>query len=216
MDYRFGSGLLLSNTRAEHAEALEELQRIVFPTLADEQRFKAAHYHKHIQLFPPGQFVVLDGETVVGMTSTIRLNFDFDHVNHRFEDIIQGGYLTSHEPDGQWLYGADIGTHPDYRGRGIGRALYAARHGVVRELHLAGQVTVGMPCGYGAVKGDISIDDYYAKIVSGELRDPTISAQQHIGFEPRRVLPDYLDDPVCANYGILLVLEADRNVPWPT
>ena len=60
----------------------------------------------------------LDGDRVVGATTTIRLHFDFDHVDHTFADIIQGGWLTSHEPDGDWLYGADIGVDPAYRGRG--------------------------------------------------------------------------------------------------
>ena len=45
---------------------MEALQRVVFPTLADEQRFKAAHYLKHIELFPEGQFVGLDDERVGG------------------------------------------------------------------------------------------------------------------------------------------------------
>ena len=57
----------------------------------------------------------------------IRLHFDFAILDHTFADIIQGGWLTSHEPDGDWLYGADIGVHPDYRGRGLAQALYAAR-----------------------------------------------------------------------------------------
>ncbi|MGH9334333.1 MAG: GNAT family N-acetyltransferase, partial [Vicinamibacteria bacterium] len=133
------SGIRVSSTRTEHAEPLEELQRLCFPTLDDRERFKASHYLKHIELFPEGQFVALDGEKVVGMTSTIRLDFDFEHTGHRFADIIEGGWLTSHEPAGSWLYGADIGTHPDYRRRGIARGLYAARHDTVRRLSLEGQ-----------------------------------------------------------------------------
>ena len=117
---RLESGLVVMHTRPEHADQLEELQRVCFPTLADEERFKARHYRKHVELFADGQFVVLDGDRVVGMTSTIRLPFDFEHVGHTFAEIIQGGWLTSHEPDGDWLYGADIGMHPDYRRRGIG------------------------------------------------------------------------------------------------
>jgi signal transduction histidine kinase len=54
------------------------------------------HYWKHIELFEDGQFVVLDGERVVAATSTVRLDFDFQHVNHIFRDVIQGGWLRSH------------------------------------------------------------------------------------------------------------------------
>ena len=35
------NGLVIASARAEHAAQLESLQRVVFPTLADEERFKA-------------------------------------------------------------------------------------------------------------------------------------------------------------------------------
>ena len=214
---RFDDGLAVYRTAPEHADALEELQRIVFPTLAADQRFRAPHYRRHVELFSDGQFCVLDERTgqVVGMTSTIRLDFDFEHPAHTFADVIQGGWLTSHQAAGRWLYGADIGTHPAYRRRGIARALYASRHEVVQRLGLQGQVTVGMPSGYGAVKHLMSADAYYAELVAGVRDDPTISAQRKLGFELRGLLPSYIDDPVCDHYGIVLVLPAEREVRFP-
>ena len=157
--------------------------------------------------------MVLDGDRVVGATATIRLHFDFEHINHTFGDIIQGGWLTSHEPDGDWLYGADIGVHPDYRGRGLAQALYAARQELVWALGLKGQVTGGMMRGYGAVKHRMSAEDYYAGLVSGRINDPTLSMQLKVGFEFRGLLKDYLQDPVSDNYSVLIVLDAAKDVP---
>lgn len=205
-------GLVVLQTRPEHATQLEELQRVCFPTLDDAERFKAAHYLKHLDLFPDGQFVVLDGRVVVGATTTLRLPFDFEHLNHTFADIIQGGWLTSHDPRGEWLYGADVGVHPAYRGRGLATALYAARQETVWRLGLKGQVTAGMIPGYGAVKDQMSATDYYEGVVAGRIRDSTLSMQIGVGFEPRALLADYLDDPVCDNYSVLLVLGADQDV----
>jgi len=206
------NGLVIASARPEHAPQLEELQRVVFPTLADDERFKAQHYLKHLELFPEGQFVGLDGDRVVAATATIRLRFDFDHVNHTFAEVIQGGWLTSHEPDGDWLYGADIGVHPDYRGRGLAQALYAARQELVWRLSLKGQVTAGMMSGFGAVKDRMTAEEYYAGLVSGRINDPTLSMQQKVGFEFRGLLKDYLQDPVCDNYGVLIVLDATKDV----
>lgn len=202
----------MTSTRPEHAPELERLQQLVFPTLADELRFKAAHYRKHIELFPEGQFVALDGVRPVGATSSIRMHFDFDHVDHRFDDVIQGGWLTAHQPDGEWLYGADVGTHPEHRRRGIARGLYAARHDTVRGLGLRGQVTVGMLAGYGRLRDELSAAEYFEELRSGRRQDPTISAQRRVGFELVRLLPGYLDDPVCDGNGVLIVLPADRDV----
>lgn len=210
--FRMPSGLVVTPTRPEHAEQLEELQRIVFPTLDDNERFKAAHYRKHIELWPDGQYVCMDGEQVVGMTSAIRLDFDFEHTDHTFADVIQGGWMTSHQPEGAWLYGADIGTHPEYRRRGIARALYAARHHAVRHWGLRGQVTVGMMSGYGQRKHEMSGEQYFAELQAGSIVDPTVSAQHRIGFQLRGLLKGYVNDPVCDDYGIVLVLPAETEV----
>src|SRR5262245_1631706 len=210
---RLPDGLVVMHTRPEHAPQLEELQRICFPTLDDAERFKAAHYRKHVALFPDGQFVALDGDRVVGATTTLRLDFDFDHLNHTFADIIEGGWLTSHQPNGAWLYGAHVGVDPAYRGRGVAKALYAARQEVVWRLGLKGQVTAGMIRGYGEVKDRISAEEYYQGVVAGRIKDPTLSMQLAVRFEPRALLSNYLNDPVCDNYSVLITLGADKEVP---
>jgi 4-aminobutyrate aminotransferase/(S)-3-amino-2-methylpropionate transaminase len=210
---RLPDGVVVMQTRREHASALEALQRICFPTLDDTERFKAAHYRKHVELFADGQFVALDGDRVVGTTTTLRLRFDFDHIDHSFADIIQGGWLTSHDPEGDWLYGADVGVDPAYRGRGIATALYAARQEVVWRLGLRGQVTAGMLRGYGAVKDRMTAGEYYAGVVQGRIEDPTLSMQLKIGFEPRALLANYLHDPICDDYSVLIVLGAEQEVP---
>lgn len=205
-------GLVITHARPEFAAQLEELQRTCFPTLAEEERFKSYHYLKHMELFDDGQFVALDGDRVVGATTTLRLDFDFDHVDHTFGEIIQGGWLTSHQPNGAWLYGADISVHPGYRGRGLATALYAVRQEVVWKLGLKGQVTAGMIPGYSAVKHEMSAEEYYEGVLAGRIRDSTLSMQMNAGFEPRGLLANYLNDPICDNYSVLLVLPAEKNV----
>jgi 4-aminobutyrate aminotransferase / (S)-3-amino-2-methylpropionate transaminase / 5-aminovalerate transaminase len=209
---KLADGLVITQARPEHAAQLEELQRICFPTLADDQRFKQTHFLKHMELFDEGQFVALDGDMVVGATATVRLNFDLNHIDHTFADIIQGGWLTSHQPDGVWLYGADLSVRPEYRGRGLGTALYAARQEVVWRLKLKGQVTAGMISGYGALKETMPAEQYYEGVLAGRIRDPTLSVQMNIGFEPRGLLANYLNDPVCDNYSVLLVLDSEKPV----
>jgi len=206
------SGIQIVSTQTEHAEQLEKLQEIVFPTLAPEERFTKAHYHKHISLFHEGQFVALHQDNVVGMTSSIRFNFDFDHVHHTFADMIQGGWLTSHQPNGQWLYGADIGTHPNFRRRGIARGLYAARQHTVHTLNLQGQVTVGMMNGYATYQNQMTPETYFEKVRDGHITDPTVTAQMRMGFEIRALVKNYVTDPQCGNCGILIVLPAHKTV----
>lgn len=208
-------GLRVVSTAPAHFDQLEALQRFVFPTLAAEELFTAEQYAKHIELFPDGQLVATDGDRVVGMTSTIRYDFDFDHPDHTFAEVSHGGWLTSHRPAGAWLYGMDIGVDPTYRGRGIARALYAARHDLVRRLGLAGQVTVGLMNGYGEAAESLTPEAYYEELHAGQRTDPTVSAQQRIGFALRGLVRGYVNDPRCGDCGVLLVLPAEHDVPWP-
>jgi 4-aminobutyrate aminotransferase / (S)-3-amino-2-methylpropionate transaminase / 5-aminovalerate transaminase len=209
---KLDGGLVVIHARPEFAPQMEALQIACFPTLADEQRMKARHYRRHTELFNEGQFVVLDGDRVVAATTTLRLDFDFEHGHHTFEDIIQGGWLTSHQPEGAWLYGADLGVDPAYRGRGLSTALYAARQELVWRLGLKGQVTAGMFPGYSRYRSQMSVEEYYNRVVDGSIWDPTLSVQMKVGFEPRGLLKDYLLDPVCDNYSVLEVLDPATEV----
>jgi len=206
------SGITVLSTAHEHAAQLEQLQVTVFPSLSDHQRIKACHYRNHVELFPQGQFVALHGNKVVGMTTAIRLPSALVQHAHTFDEVLAERWLSTHDPLGDWLYGIDVGTHPQYRGRGIARALYVARHETVRALGLKGQRTVGMINGYGQLKDTLSAEQYVEKLRRGEVVDPTVSAQMKIGFELGELIPEYLIDPLCANYGISLILPAAKDI----
>ena len=199
--------------QAEHAEQLEVLQHIVFPTLAEEEILHADQYKKHIEIFPEGQFVALDGDKVIGATSTIRYHFMLNDIQHHtFFEIMGGGWFTTHEPDGEWLYGMDVSVHPDYRSKGIAKALYRARQYTCKQLGLKGQMTVGMLNGYAAVSDQLTIDEYYQKVKNHELFDPTVSVQEKVGFQIVGLMKDYLNDPTCGNAGAVIVMPVSAMI----
>lgn len=203
---------IVRHMQAGDADALEALQVTVFPTLDDAERLHASQYLRHLAVFPAGQFVMEDAGAIVGMTTTMRRNFDFEHYYHRFGELFAGGWLENHQPGGVWLYGLDIGIHPAHRGRGYARLLYRARQQLVRSLGLKGQLTAGMMNGYGAVADRISGETYYREWLEGRREDPTLTPQRKMGFRPLALLPDYLHDPQCGNYGVLLRLDAEQEV----
>ncbi len=209
---QLNNGLIVQHMQPEDASQLEALQRIVFPTLADDELILAKHYLRHLELFPEGQLVIKDGNKVVGMTTTMRSKFDFSHYHHTFKETIAGGWLTNHDPEGDWLYGLDIGVHPDFRGLGLARILYRARHEIANELGLKGQVTVGMMNGFGAVSDQLTGEQYFQELIEGKRKDPTLSAQLKIGFEPIALIPEYLNDPTCGNYGVLIKIDSNKTI----
>lgn len=194
-------------TEEAMADLLAAIQAACFPTLSASERIGAEHYRAHVRVFPEGQHAVVETQTgrPVGASTDLRTTIDFGHYQHRYIDAVGGNWLGTHQPDGAWLYGADIGIHPDYRGRGLATLLYSVRQDLARRLGLAGHVAVGMPKGYHRHREGMSIEDYVARVVRGELRDPVLSVQLRRGYNLYGIIPDYLDDPSCANYGALLV-----------
>jgi GNAT superfamily N-acetyltransferase len=130
------SEIRIANTRPEHLAALAEHQKICFPTLDPSEWMTAEHFASHLRLFPEGQHVALDGERVVGQSSTFRIGGARALGQHQYMDILGQSYFTNHDPHGEWLYGADMSVHPDYRGRKISTMLYNARKDLVRRLGL--------------------------------------------------------------------------------
>lgn len=203
--------ICVMNTTLEHLEALEAMQRIVFHTLTDEELFTVAKYRKHLELFPEGQFVAIadvDGEEViVGATTTFRTTWDIAETQHTFLEAIAGGWLTNHNPKGDWLYGADVSVLPDFRRMGVGSRLYDARRELVRRLNLRGEIAGGMIPGYEHYKDQLEVEEYVKGVVEGTLRGQTLAMQLKNGFVPRGILQNHITDPRADDYAVLIVRE---------
>lgn len=199
------------NSAPEMAEDLEAIQRISFPTLAENEIITAAHYRAHIQRFPEGQFAVLTREDrVIGCSTDFRTSFDFHHIEHRYLDVVGNNWLGHHDPEGDWLYGADIGVLPEYRGRGIAKLLYAARRALIQRHGLQGQVAGSVLRGYGPWKYRMTAEQYVAAVVAGSLVDPALSVHLKCGFHVRGIINNYVTDTSCDNKAALIVWEN----PW--
>ncbi len=207
---RIQNGWVIQNTRPDHTKQLEALQRRVFPALAQNEILTEKHYLKHLEIFPQGQFVVLDGERVIGMATTMRHHFSTQP--HSFLEISGNLWMTTHDPNGDWLYGLDVGVDPDYRRQGLAREIYSARQEVARQLGLKGQITVGMMNGFGAVSGEMTPEEYFEKLQNGKITDPTVSVQQRLGFVTVALMKNYLEDPTCGNCGVLMTLSATHEI----
>jgi ribosomal protein S18 acetylase RimI-like enzyme len=194
----------ITTIRPEHADALEALQRVCFPSLAREELMKTEHFLYHCELFPEGSFVALADGAVVGLGSGFFIDFDFAHTRHTFREVIANGYYSNHDPDGDYYYGADISVHPEFRSQGLGRKLYDARKALVVRTGRKGIVAGGVLPGYPAYRDELSVQDYVAKVVAGELFDPTLSMQLRNGFEVRGMLKDYIEDSNSDNWAALI------------
>lgn len=198
------AGLRYVHLAAEYADSLEELELSVFDTIDPDDLYDAPELTRLADAFPEGNFVVLDGDKAIGMGLGLLVDFDFEHTAHRLADITGEDGVSNHSMDHAWYYGTDISVDPEYRGRGIGRQLYELRKGCVQELNKRGIVAGGVIPGYRDHKADMSAEEYVAKVVAGELYDPTTTFQIENGFEVLGVLSGYVNDPSVDGYSTLI------------
>jgi len=194
------------NLETRWAKELEELELRCFPSVNPDDLYNAEELRELAEVFPEGNFVVLDGETPIAMGLGVRVHFDLSDPQHKVKDVISP-FNAGHNPEGEWYYGTDISVDSRYRRRGIGSRLYDLRKEVCRTLGLRGIIAGGVIPGYAAHKQSMSAAEYVEKVASGELYDRTLSFQIENGFEARGVLKDYMEDPEVDGWASLIVWE---------
>jgi GNAT superfamily N-acetyltransferase len=196
--------ITITTIRPEFFAQLEQLQRTCYPTLGDHELMRVEHFASQYRIFPEGQIVALADGLVVGQGSGFFIDFDFDHPNHSFKEICDNFYFTRHNLAGAYYYGADISVHPEYRGKSIGKQIYAARQAIVRRYNKRGIVAGGLIPGYAAYKGKLSVQAYVDQVVAGTLQDATLSFQLHNGFRVRGLIENYIEDSASDNWSTLI------------
>ncbi|MDX2137789.1 MAG: GNAT family N-acetyltransferase [Chloroflexota bacterium] len=200
-------------SRPEYADQMEALQHTVYGTSREHflgDAILAEQFRFHTKVFPQGQYIAVDTDRdlVVGLTVSMCLQFDPKHPHTLMEnwrETTNNAWLTTHKPDGNWMYGVESSVHPDYQGYGIGRALMEARRHVIRKLNLRGMVAGGTLKDYHRHHRTMSPQEYVAHVERGELFDTNISKQIRMGFKPIAVVPNYVDDPDTLGYAALIV-----------
>jgi len=200
-----GHFYLRSATRAD-LQPLITLNKLCYPVLAEENVvWKESHLRNHLAVFPDGQIVAEYEGNLVGAVSSLIVNLGRDPLRpHTYSGITDGGYFHNHDREGDTLYGADVYVHPDFRGRGVGAALYEARRHLCRELNLRRILAGGRLWNYSEVADQMTPEEYVAKVEAGELRDLVLSFQLREGFSVRGVLRNYLNDSKSRNCASLI------------
>lgn len=198
------------NATLEDALGMEYVQAQCFPTLHESELMKSAHFANHVKVFPEGQLVVVKDGKIIGSASTFRC--DFPEHEHTFLESCDNLWITNaHLSNGDWMYGFDMGVLPEYRGLGLSKAMYKARHEICKQLGIKAQIIAGMTIGYGVLKNKMTIEEYCERLERNEFTDPTITPQLKAGFRWIKAVYDYINDPESGNASILMYYPVDEN-----
>jgi len=196
--------LVLRQTRIDdYADIAEIMERVYAGDLAGA--WTREQFESQIRRFPEGQLCIEDNGKVVAAAISLRVRYSRWGHDHRYRDITGNGYLTTHDPKGDVLYGVDVFVHPDYRGLRLGRRLYDARKELCERLNLRGIVAGGRIPGYHRYRNEMTPRQYVARVRARELTDPILTFQLANDFQVRRIVRDYLpDDRRSEGYATLL------------
>ena len=200
---RKNHGVRTRNWRPEDIPALVELQKTVYSSAYEEGMYGARVFELELAAFPEGQILAeLDGK-IIGYTATLIVNLEKD-TYYTFVEITGNGTFTTHNPAGDTLYGADMAVHPDYRGMGVARKLYAERKRLLRRFNLRRMIAGGRLPGYRTHAGKLTPEQYVERVVAGELMDPTLTPQLKVGYHVKEIYMDYSKDLESLNYATLI------------
>lgn len=182
--------LIIRQARRRDLAAIHRLTQKVYSEIGGYTRDQLRGQLHH---FPEGNLVAEYDGQVVGYCASIRVPGEKALKPHTWAEITGGGYGSTHDPDGDWLYGYEVCVDPAFRGLKIGERLYSARRALCVELGLKGIVFGGRMPGYARRAKDFPDALAYAQAVADRrLRDPVITFQVRNGFEMIGVLPEYL------------------------
>lgn len=155
--------------------------------------------------FPEGQLCVEVDEHVVACALSIIVDSKKTDRTHSYEEITGNYTFSTHDPEGDVLYGIELFVHPDYRDLRLGRRLYDARKELCEQLNLKSIIAGGRIPKYHEHADTLSPKQYIEKVKQKEIYDPTLTFQLSNDFHVKKILKKYLpDDKESLEYATLL------------
>jgi ribosomal protein S18 acetylase RimI-like enzyme len=197
----------LRNLQIEDYKELKNSMMEAYSEL-ENSYWKEHHIEKLLAIFPEGQLVVLVDDKVVGSALSLIIDYNKVIANHTYAQITGNYTFSTHNPNGEVLYGIDVFIHPKYRGLRLGRRLYDARKELCEQLNLKSIIFAGRIPNYIDYMDKLSPKDYIEKVKLKELYDPVLSFQISNDFHVKKIMKNYLVGDTSSNeYAVLTRME---------
>ncbi len=195
--------LSVRNLRLEDFDEVKAIMDRVYKTLGGAWPKKK--YVSMLKTFKEGQICIADSGKVVACAFSVVVDYDKFGDDHTYDEITGDAYLTTHDPNGDVLYGVDVFVDPDYRNLRLGRRLYEARKELCQSLNLRAIIAGGRIPNYKEYGHEMSPQKYIEAVKRKEIYDPILTFQLSNDFEVKRVLRAYLpEDKESGGFATLL------------
>ncbi|MBU0996067.1 MAG: bifunctional GNAT family N-acetyltransferase/carbon-nitrogen hydrolase family protein [Proteobacteria bacterium] len=189
--------------RREDIPGIIACSRETYHDYPPEYIYTERQYEMQFSTFPDGQFVAVCEGKIIGYATCMIVSID-DEFWYDVDELTGAGTFSTHNQDGDTLYGADIAVHPDYQRRGVAMMLYKRRKSVIKRFNLRRMIAYGRIPGYKDYAGKMSAEQYVEKVKNGELKDSALNAHLKAGYEVKKVQLDITIDRSSLNYSTFL------------
>ena len=145
-----------------------------------------------IRIFPEGQVVTVVDDKIVGCALSIIVNYNMVKDDHTYAKVTGNETFSTHNPNGNILYGIEVFIHPEYRGLRLARRMYDYRKELCETLNLKAIMFGGRIPNYHKYADTMRPKEYIDKVRSREIYDPVLTFQLSNDFHVRRVMKNYL------------------------
>src|SRR5690554_2522870 len=98
----------------DNYQKLKEVMISAYPTMGTF--WKEGHIKKLLSVFPEGQVVIKINNELANYALSIIIDYNKYDNAHTYKNITTNDTFTSHQTDGDVLYGIDVFIKPEYRG----------------------------------------------------------------------------------------------------
>ncbi|HKX97740.1 MAG TPA: GNAT family N-acetyltransferase [Candidatus Nitrosocosmicus sp.] len=197
--------LVIKNVAFQDIPKIIELQKESFPSMLEEGSvWGRRHLQSHVEIFPEGQFCVELDNKIIGSSSSLIIKLPTEYEVHTFSQATGNSLFTTHDPNGDSLYGADISVHPKFRRLGIATMLYKARKDLVIKYNLRRIIAGGRLINYCNYVQKFSPEEYVQHVLDEQISDQVLTFQLKNEFKFIKILPNYIKDSRSLNYATFI------------
>ncbi|TVP40273.1 GNAT family N-acetyltransferase [Candidatus Nitrosocosmicus arcticus] len=197
--------IVIKNVFFQDIAKIIELQKESFPSMLEEGSvWGKRHLQSHVEIFPEGQFCVVFRNKIIGSSSSLIIKLPSEYEEHTFGQVTGNSLFTTHDPNGDSLYGADISVHPDFRRLGIATLLYKARKDLAIKYDLRRIIAGGRLINYCNYADKLSPEEYVQNVLDEQISDQVLTFQLRNDFRFIKILPNYIKDSRSLNYATFI------------
>jgi len=149
--------------------------------------------------------VIRINEEFAGCAMAIIVDYSSFDSRHSYREITGDFTFSTHDPEGDYLYGIDIFIRPKFRGLRLGRRLYDYRKELCERENLKGIIFGGRIPNYHKFAKELTPKEYIQKVREKEIHDPVLDFQLSNDFHPAKIITGYLEgDKESNEYAVLL------------